>query len=677
MGKRFWSLVLSLALVGGVLSALPAVAQEAAPAIPEVANIEDPFGDANTLTGDQVTPVDGGSQTDIGKVWFTHDADNLNVHFLTEGPPNANSLGFQFVVTAGEAGCLVIDGFFDGSTYTSENLGRVVDNCNKLDQLAEGTSFTFGPAPAGTGGLATITVPRSYSPLFADGSVIAQPKASTWIFVGGQQVYDATKTYRGVRQRIDDTKVGTDYAITGGGPVVEPEPDPTVAPPGKNDPPGKGKKKGCSKGKGKKKGACPGGNPGKPEKPGIPDAPASCTPFVPGDMGKDAETTVVTDAATKEKPISIPVPLGPATGRLNATVDRSTRMKHNVQVDTAAAETGLWIRLEAPPADDPDLYAFWPSGKQAAVAGGFNPLLAGGPLPKDVNDRSLINPNGTGSGGHSEFTAEQIDGLKTADCQGWTLDLVNWAGRGGYTLKLWVGEAQNDPAPEQEAEALVNFYGLTGMVNPSSGSVKASPVGGTPAATNGCTKGKGKKKGCTKPPVQSCASITAAPAGAEKPTVVVTDEATAEKPLEQTIKLAADFDEGLNGDAPNDAFNVQVDSAAATAGLYVTFQFQPRRDYDLWTYWSDGSVAASSHGFNPVVEAKTGPPVPWDLSNTKNNHAGESKADSENIVGLITRDCGGYTLGFENYFGEGGEFKVKVWLGEGKTDPKPQGEETR
>jgi hypothetical protein len=163
--------------------------------------------------------------------------------------------------------------------------------------------------------------------------------------------------------------------------------------------------------------------------------PPACAAFVPGEMGAEAETTVVTDAATEEAPIVVDVPLGPAAGRLNATVDFSTRVKHNVQVDSKAAESGFFARLESPATDDPDLYVYWDNGKQAAVAGGFN-LTPVGPF------------DGTGQGGHSGVGFEQIDGLRTADCAGWTLDLVNWAGVGGkYKLKLWLGGIENDPAP--------------------------------------------------------------------------------------------------------------------------------------------------------------------------------------------------------------------------------------
>lgn len=239
--KRLVSMVTALGLVGGAFAASPAKAQDppAQPTeVPATVLIEDPFGDANFLGGDNTTPpADGGSQTDIGKVWFSHDATNFQVHILTEGAPTANSLGFLFEVAAGPDGCLLFEGFTKGATYLSDNLARVTDGCNKLERLAEGTHVVFAAGPGG-GGLATITVPRSYSPLLADGSIVSAPVARTRIFVGGDQI--TATGYRGVHRLVDDTKPGADYTITA--PPGEEEPE---LPPGCTK--AKGKKKGCKK----------------------------------------------------------------------------------------------------------------------------------------------------------------------------------------------------------------------------------------------------------------------------------------------------------------------------------------------------------------------------------------------------------------------------------------------
>lgn len=186
---------------------------------------------------------------------------------------------------------------------------------------------------------------------------------------------------------------------------------------------------------------------------------------------------------------------------------------------------------------------------------------------------------------------------------------------------------------------------------------------------------KKKKKKKPKPPV--CQAYAPGELGAEAETLVVTDEATEEAPAIFEFSLDAYFFEGLAastlGQPPQATVNVQLDSASESAGLYALFEFDSRRDYDLWAYWPNGNEGASSHGFNPLIETQ-GQPV--DQSNTASNHAGETTASSEAIVGLTTPDCDGYTFQMTNYLGEGGDFELKLWLGEPQTEPKPEaGEE--
>lgn len=171
-----------------------------------------------------------------------------------------------------------------------------------------------------------------------------------------------------------------------------------------------------------------------------------------------------------------------------------------------------------------------------------------------------------------------------------------------------------------------------------------------------------------------CAAYTPGELGAEAPTVVVTDAHTAEAPLLQPVTLEPSVaDADLFGAVPDEGplahsqafFNVQVDSKLSSAGLYVTFEFDEHRDYDLWAYFADGSIAASSHGFQPLLSTAG---TPADISNTASNHGGDSQSTSENLVGIITPDCGGYTIEAANWLGEGGDFEIKLWLGEGQTE---------
>ncbi|HEX2296763.1 MAG TPA: hypothetical protein VHN37_15830 [Actinomycetota bacterium] len=168
---------------------------------------------------------------------------------------------------------------------------------------------------------------------------------------------------------------------------------------------------------------------------------------------------------------------------------------------------------------------------------------------------------------------------------------------------------------------------------------------------------------------KACTAYQPGEQGAEAETVVVTDAHTEEAPLTHAFSLGADFDEGLEGDPPRANLNVQVDSKAKSAGLYVTWEFQTHRDYDLWAYFPDGTEAASSHGFQPLIALEGQTVGPIEPANTSSNHGGKSTATSENLVGIITPDCGGYTLDMTTYFGEGGDFELKIWLGEGTTEP--------
>ena len=185
-----------------------------------------------------------------------------------------------------------------------------------------------------------------------------------------------------------------------------------------------------------------------------------------------------------------------------------------------------------------------------------------------------------------------------------------------------------------------------------------------------------KKKKKPKPPV--CATFVPGEQGVDKPLVTVTDAATEAAPIEQTVTLdmsIADIEQtGLVSPSSADFFNIQVDSAAADAGLYVLFEFPDRRDYDLNLLHTDGSYAARSRAWNTFIEINDmEAPVFGGIS--ASGHGGAPTSASEKLDGIRTADCGGWTLMAENWLGEGGEMTVKVWLGEAKVDPQAPGEE--
>ena len=184
-----------------------------------------------------------------------------------------------------------------------------------------------------------------------------------------------------------------------------------------------------------------------------------------------------------------------------------------------------------------------------------------------------------------------------------------------------------------------------------------------------------KKKKKKKAAPAACAPFSpGAEAGAGKPTVVVTDAATEAAPLAQKVTVhesAGDLTFGLT-EASADAFNIQVDSAAPDAGLYALIEFEPRTDIDLNLLHSDGSYAARSRRWNTISETTDQGPFPVSSA----GHGGEGTDHSEKLVGIRTSDCGGWTLQVENWLGFGGEYEVKLWLGEIKNEPLAPGEET-
>lgn len=179
------------------------------------------------------------------------------------------------------------------------------------------------------------------------------------------------------------------------------------------------------------------------------------------------------------------------------------------------------------------------------------------------------------------------------------------------------------------------------------------------------------KKKKPKPKPAACAPYTPGELGTDKPTVVVTDAATADAPLEQKVTLAQSTSDVGVGETSFDAFNVQVDSAAAEAGLYVKLSFPTRRDYDLFLRYPDGSEGGSSHGFNTLYEDPTDAA---DRGISDPGHGGQTTDTSETVVGIKTSDCGGWTVDVQNHLGEGGDMSVQLWLGEIKIDPLAEGE---
>jgi hypothetical protein len=171
----------------------------------------------------------------------------------------------------------------------------------------------------------------------------------------------------------------------------------------------------------------------------------ACARYKPGEQGKGFKTTVVTDRATKKKPIEVGLPIEAGAGTIEpfggSEVGRISHVFHNVLVDSGSKTKGLWVRLEFAANRDYDLFLNNADGTTVAKAAGFNPHTEGSPLA--YNDTSM--------GGHTEATAEQLDGIKSADCRGYTVDAAAATGPGEIlTLKLWLGKANFDPQAKQD-----------------------------------------------------------------------------------------------------------------------------------------------------------------------------------------------------------------------------------
>lgn len=222
-------LTIALATLVATALSIPAGAQEAPTptVVPEVVNIEDPAGDANYLNdqgngevGDNVTPADASTVADILKVWFTHDAEVIRAHILTEVPPPATASAYFYRVQVdpgGEPNCLRFQIATTGPTSptTAEAVGSIRDLCGGNDEtFTEGITVTIETLEDGTG-ISTVTVPRTIHPALADNLILAAPTAHSRNYLGAPGA-GATAP------QVDTTKPGTDYTITAPEVVEEP-----------------------------------------------------------------------------------------------------------------------------------------------------------------------------------------------------------------------------------------------------------------------------------------------------------------------------------------------------------------------------------------------------------------------------------------------------------------------
>jgi hypothetical protein len=416
MKKLAISLITLLALLAAALPVAAAEEEKKKPlTVPNVVQIVDPVGDANAQNTDWQS---GGPQpdgADIVSAWFDNDASTITAYVQVAVPPSGQVRNWYDIevnpnnALAPTSGCIIFEAMLAGnSSPGGADTATVADSCGEAPVETEG-AVSVVALPDGSAAVA-MTFPRSASPHFEKDSILFTPFARSLVTFGAGG--------GGLGYTFDNTKPGSDYTLVGKavapkkeepaegeGEEEEPEEEPE-----QSEPPKKKKKKGKS----------------------------GCPAMTPHEKGAEAETTVVTEEATEEKPIEVPITA--PQGLFPATTGD---VYHNIQVDTSGGEKGLFVRYEFPEYEDLDLYLYEAGNDEAvAQAAGFNqaPFVPG-------------ETDGTGNGGHSEMGAEQVDGHPSADCAGFTAEMHSFLTEGGeYTLKIWLGE------PGGEAAAMRSIY---------------------------------------------------------------------------------------------------------------------------------------------------------------------------------------------------------------------------
>ena len=204
MKRTSWILT-SLGVIMCMFSA--ATFATAAPAPKKI--LEDPVGDANALNdqgtgdgsmGDNVTPADPSTVTDLMAISVANDAKNLYITISTETPPPASQgVGYRVRFNpdgAGGAHCIVFEAFHPGAgNDLTAPEGHLRDTCAGGD-----------PIPIQVLGY-MLVVPRKAHKAFAKGATLAAPQAQSFIYLGSAYPAGAAAP------TMDTTKIGTDYKL--------------------------------------------------------------------------------------------------------------------------------------------------------------------------------------------------------------------------------------------------------------------------------------------------------------------------------------------------------------------------------------------------------------------------------------------------------------------------------
>lgn len=169
----------------------------------------------------------------------------------------------------------------------------------------------------------------------------------------------------------------------------------------------------------------------------------------------------------------------------------------------------------------------------------------------------------------------------------------------------------------------------------------------------------------------ACPAYVPGDLGKDQPITTVTDASTQDKPATADVDTGPGMGfsspdvGGDQGPTSHSYTNVQVDSAAPTAYLYVRLEFQYPEDYDLYLRASDGTAIAYVGGFNEAPVTLPVGTVGQPLDGT--GHGGHSEMGAEQIDGATASDCQGFTVDVVSGTAAGETVTVKYWLG----DPPP------
>ena len=202
--KRVSKLGLSTVIAVGLVAASSLVS--AAPAQKTI--VEDPINDANALNdqgtgdgsfGNNETPADPSTVTDITALKMSNDAKNLYISIETEGPAQGTQgVGARVRMNPDGPGgtyCLLFEVFQPGAGNALETTeAHLRDTCTGETTPVEAVGNMF-------------TIPRKISKALGKGAVLKAPQVHTFIYLGSS--YPAG--FAG--PIMDTTTAGKDYKM--------------------------------------------------------------------------------------------------------------------------------------------------------------------------------------------------------------------------------------------------------------------------------------------------------------------------------------------------------------------------------------------------------------------------------------------------------------------------------